>query len=138
MSALYLETSAVMAWLFSEGRAAEVQGAVDAAQQVATSSLTLTEAERTLVRAEVSGRLRSGDGQRLRGLLQRAQIAWLKMMMTDEILSRACMPFPMEPVRTLDAIHLATALAFTRTLPDIKVLSLDRRILQNAEALGIS
>jgi len=137
MSALYLETSAVATWLFSEERGADVRAAVDSARQVATSSLTLTEAERALVRAEVSGRLRSGDGQRLRGMLQRAQIAWLKMSIPDEILGRACMPFPVEPVRTLDAIHLATALAFARTLPDIRVLSLDRRILQNAEALGI-
>jgi hypothetical protein len=40
-------------------------------------------------------------------------------------------------VRTLDAIHLATALAFTGGFHDVRVLSFDRRILDHAQALGI-
>ena len=39
--------------------------------------------------------------------------------------------------RTLDAIHLATALAFTEAFPELGVVSLDRRILDNAESLGL-
>lgn len=138
MSALYLETSAVVTWLFSESRGDEIRKVIDGAQRVVTSSLTITATERTLVCAESSGRLRLADGQRLRGLLQRAQAAWPKMALTDEVLARAGMTFPVEPVRTLDAIHLATALAFSRTFPEIKVVSLDRRILQNAEAMGLT
>ena len=135
---VYLETSALLAWLFSETRAEEVRTSVDAARYVATSSLTLAEAERALVRIETEGGVRAGDAQRLRGVLAKAQTAWLRMPVSDEVLTRASARFPVEPVRTLDAIHLATALSFTKALPDIRVLSLDRRILQNAEALGIS
>jgi len=35
------------------------------------------------------------------------------MPVTDDILVRVGKPFPIEPVRTLDAIHLATAAALT-------------------------
>jgi hypothetical protein len=59
------------------------------------------------------------------------------MTVSDEVLRRAGRTFPVEPVRTLDAIHLATALEFTAVYPDLRVLSYDRRIRGNAEALGI-
>ena len=135
--AIYLETSSLLAWLFSESRGADVRASLDAAKYVATSSLTLAEAERAFVRLEAEGALRSGDAQRYRGALARARTQWLRLAISDEILARASAPFPVEPVRTLDAIHLATALSFTKAFPDIRVLSLDRRVMQNAEALGI-
>jgi predicted nucleic acid-binding protein len=134
---LYVETSAVLTWLLSQKRADEVRAAVDGAEAVVTSSLTFAETERALVRAETGGMLRAGDGQRLRGLLQRAQTAWMRMLISEEILARCGRPFPVEPVRTLDAIHLATALTFTKAFPDLRILSLDRRIRDNAKALGI-
>src|SRR5215471_17378338 len=43
----------------------------------------------------------------------------------QEILERVSHPFPEEPVRTLDAIHLATALLVGRTVADLALLSLD-------------
>ena len=45
-------------------------------------------------------------------------------------------PFPGEPIRALDAIHLATALVIRDIYPDLRVLSLDQRVRQNAAALG--
>ena len=137
MSSLYLETSAVLAWLLGQARADEVRATVDSAQVVVTSSLTFTEAERTMVRAENEELIRAADGQRLRGLLRRASSGWMRMMVTEDVLARAGRPFPVEPLRTLDAIHLATALTFTRAFSDLRLLSLDRRILENARALGI-
>jgi len=137
MSELYVETSAILTWLLAEKRADEVRGAVDAAETVVTSSLTLAEVERALLRAESDGTLRAGDGQRLRGLLQRARAGWTRMAVSEEVLDRASRPFPVEPVRTLDAVHLATALVFTRAFAGLRVFSFDRRILDNAAALGI-
>jgi hypothetical protein len=60
------------------------------------------------------------------------------MSLTADVLTRAGQAFPIEPVRTLDAIHLATALAFAEALPDLRMLTLDRRILDNAAALGLA
>jgi predicted nucleic acid-binding protein len=137
VSSLYLETSAVLAWLLGQALADEVRASVDSAQVVVTSSLTFTEAERTMVRAENEELIRAADGQRLRGLLRRASSGWMRMMVTEDVLARAGRPFPVEPLRTLDAIHLATALTFTRAFSNLRLLSLDRRILENARALGI-
>ena len=102
-----------------------------------TSSLTFAETERAVIRAESEGLIRAADGQRLRGLLQRASSGWMRMTVSEEILARAGRSFPVEPIRTLDAIHLATALAFTRAFSDLQILSFDRRLLDNARALGL-
>ena len=40
-------------------------------------------------------------------------------------------------MRTVDAIHLATALELAAAFPDLQLLSFDRRVRDNAEALGI-
>ncbi len=137
MSSLYVETSAVLTWLLGETRADEVRVTVDSAEVVVTSSLTFTETERAVVRAESERLIRAADGQRLRGLLRRASSGWMRMTVSEDVLARAGRPFPVEPVRTLDAIHLATALAFTRAFSDLRLLSFDRRLLENARALGI-
>lgn len=138
MSAVYLETTALLDWLLGQSRGGQVRKTLDAASVVATSELTLTEAERALVRAEHEQLLTGGDGQRLRGLLQRSRNAWMLMTVSEEVLARAGRPFPVEPVRTLDGIHLATALVFTRALPELRLLSFDRRITENALALGLT
>jgi hypothetical protein len=52
------------------------------------------------------------------------------------VLDRAREPFPSEPIRTLDAVHLAAALAVRKEIPDLQVLSPDERVRTNAEALG--
>ena len=138
MSAVYLETSALLSWLLGQSRSGEVRKTLDAASVVLTSELTLTEAERALVRAEHEQLLTGGDGQRLRGLIQRSRNAWMLMTVSEEALSRAGRPFPVEPVRTLDGIHLATALVFTRAFAELRILSFDHRITENARALGIA
>jgi predicted nucleic acid-binding protein len=138
MKAVYLESSALLQWLLGQSHAAEVRKAVDSAEVVLTSILTMIEVERVLIRAESQGELRGGDAQRLRGLLNRAQAAWTRMAVSEEVLSRAARAFPLEPVRTLDAIHLATALQFAAVFPDLRMLSFDRRVSRNAEALGLT
>ena len=136
MSTISLESSAVVHWLLGQSRAAEVRKSVDQAKVVLTSMLTLTETERVLIRAESQGVLRGGDARRLRGLLNRVQGSCTRMAVSAEVLARAGRSFPIEPVGTLDAIHLATALEFAAAFPDLRVLSFDRRVCGNAEALG--
>ena len=55
----------------------------------------------------------------------------------DDLLRRAADPFPVEPVRTLDALHLATVLSYVQEVAPLDVLSTDDRIRQNAAALGL-
>jgi uncharacterized protein with PIN domain len=138
MSGVYLESSALLAWLFDEPDAARVIRAVDQAEVVATSSLTIVEAERAIHRAVARRLIKEAAAQRLRGWLTHERSNWITMALTADVLTRAGRAFPVEPVRTLDAIHLATALAFTEALPDLKMLALDRRVLENATSLGLA
>jgi uncharacterized protein with PIN domain len=137
MTAVYVETSAVLCWLLGEPEATEVRRRVDGAKLVATSVLTFVESERALIRAEAVGKLTGGDAQRLRGMLHRARTGWVVMEVSEQVRDRAARAFPVEPVRTLDAIHLATALAFSAVFPELRMLSFDARVRDNCEALGI-
>jgi predicted nucleic acid-binding protein len=135
---VYLETSAVLAWLFGETTADAVRRTVDEAEMIVTSVITVVETQRALVRAEMGGHIAAADRQRLRGLLARAQRGWTMMEVSAEVREMAGGRFPVEPLRTRDGVHLATALAFARAYPDLQVFSLDRWILVNATALGLA
>jgi predicted nucleic acid-binding protein len=137
MSTIYLDSSALVAWMFGEARAAGVKQALDSASAVVTSELTIVESHRAVLRAERRSALMEGDAQRLRGLLRRISDSWIRIGLFDDVLARAARPFPVEPVGTLDALHLATALEFAQAFPDLRIVSFDDRILDNARALGL-
>ena len=137
MKVVYADTSAVLAWLLGDESRLRARRVVDSADQVVTSVLTLVEATRAIQRAANEQRVAAVDASRLRGLLARTTTAWELMEITPEIRVRAGEPFPVEPVRTLNAIHLATALQFARALPELSVLTFDERILANLEQLSL-
>lgn len=137
MKVVYGETSAVLAWLLGDETRHRVRRVIDSADRVVTSALTLIEANRGILRAANERRVTGTDASRLKELLSRTINAWELLEITPEIRIRAGEPFPIEPVRTLDAIHLATALRFARVFPDISVLSFDERIVVNLEPLGL-
>jgi predicted nucleic acid-binding protein len=138
MKALYLESSAVVAWLLGESSAADVIRAMNEAEVRVTSQLTLVEIERVIRRSVALRLIRDASAQKLRGLLARHRKKWITMALTESVLARAGCAFPIEPVRTLDAIHLATALAFSEAYPELEMLTFDRRISENATALGLA
>jgi predicted nucleic acid-binding protein len=53
-----------------------------------------------------------------------------------EVLERAGRRFPAEPLRTLDALHVASALSVQAAISGLALLSLDRRVRENGAALG--
>jgi hypothetical protein len=55
---------------------------------------------------------------------------------TDAVLARVRRPFPVEPVRTLDAVHLATAELLGEPPQLVTVVTRDGRVRDNARALG--
>ena len=55
---------------------------------------------------------------------------------TDAILTRVRKPFPIEPIRTLDAVHLATTELLGEPPPLVVVVTRDVRVRENATALG--
>jgi predicted nucleic acid-binding protein len=134
---VYGETSAVLSWLLGDETRHRVRRIIDSADRVVTSVLTLIETRRGIVRAANERRVTGIEASRLKGLLDRTTTAWALLEITPEIRVRAGEPFPVEPVRTLDAIHLSTALQFDRVFPGISVLTFDERILVNLEPLGL-
>ena len=75
--------------------------------------------------------------QEVRSRLEAATTSWNVLRTGAVIMNRARRPFPHEPLRALDALHLATALRIAEFQPDLQVLTFDRRIRSNAAALGL-
>ena len=57
---------------------------------------------------------------------------------TDAVLARVRRPFPVEPIRTLDAVHLATAELLDEPPQLMTIVSRDDRVRDNAVALGFA
>ena len=131
---VYVESSALLAALL-EGDAPAIQR-MRAADRLITSALTFAEANRALARARVSGRLSAAEERdAIRGLLtfrRRCEI----VDVSDEVLVRAGRPFPIEPIRTLDAIHIATAELLSEPPQVVMFVTRDKRVSENARSLG--
>ena len=69
-------------------------------------------------------------------MLGAAAFRWHILKIAGDVIERARRPFPQEPIRTLDALHLSSALVARSALPGLELLSLDERIRDNARALG--
>ena len=137
MTAIYLESSVVLAWLLGEPGSDWVRQVIDTARLVQTSRLTLVEVERGLVRAVHAGRVSEADARRARSLLTGAAQQWAVLALSEPVCARAGQGFPVEPVRAMDALHLASALQAVGAEADLRMLSHDDRVNRNAEALGI-
>jgi predicted nucleic acid-binding protein len=134
---LYAESSALLAWLLAEDSGEAVRAEIQGASAVASSRITLVECERGLSRAVLDGRASLGLAGAARAALAGASVRWTLADVTEEILDRARRPFPHEPVRTLDALHLATLVLLQPRIPDLAVLSVDDRVRRNAQLLGV-
>jgi len=133
---LYAESSAVLAWLFEEPSAGQVGELLRKAEMVVASDLTLVECSRALVRAGVVGDLSEYEAAGRRRVLESTATEWNVLAMGEEVVQQARRRFPCEPVRTLDALHIASALTARRLIPDLALLSLDKRVRENGSALG--
>ena len=129
----YVESSALVAALLEGDDAAKVS--VRAQGRRITSALTLAETSRAILRARLSGRI---TAQQQRAALLTVQTFARRsylVSITTAILAQAGRPFPVEPIRTLDAIHLATAAALGEPSL-VTIITRDVRIRDNAVALG--
>jgi predicted nucleic acid-binding protein len=135
---LYAESSAVLSWLLGDEDTERVREILASAQIIFASDLTLVECDRVLVRSVHLGRLSESRAAELAADLSRVAENWVLLRLNPEVLERARRPFPAEPVRTLDAIHLASALMARRAVPDVAVLSFDRRVRRCGEQLGLA
>jgi predicted nucleic acid-binding protein len=103
---------------------------------VTASDLTLIECDRVLIRAVVLGEIDEATAADRRAHLNGAAAHWHVWRLSADIVDRARRPFPLDPIRSLDAIHLASALAVRSVVPGVDLLSLDERIRRSGEQLG--
>jgi predicted nucleic acid-binding protein len=136
-ASLYVESSGLLAWLLGEAQGEETRRLLADAGQVLTSELTLIECDRVLIRTEALGDITAARRADLTAVLRAATARWSVLKVDGEVVARARRPFPQEPVRTLDAIHLASALVARSAVKDLAVLSLDDRIRAAGRLLGL-
>jgi len=134
---VYAESSAVLAWLLGEPSGGGVRRVLSGADRVVSSALTALESAGALARAHATGRVGRTEQLAALRLLDVAETGWDVHAVSDRVLARARAGFPEEPVRTLDAIHLATASLFRDAIGPMTLLSFDERIRSNARALGL-
>jgi predicted nucleic acid-binding protein len=130
----YWESSAVLAALLEHDPAATQ--ALAAPGRFVTSALTVAEVRRSIARARHAGRL--DDAAELE-VTREALRLFESCELHDvdrEIMDRVARPFAREPVRTLDAIHLATIEEITTHPQHTTVVTRDDRIRENARAMG--
>lgn len=135
---VYAESSAVLAWLLGEPPGATVAEILSGSDGVIASDLTLVECERVLIRAWTGGSMNEADRNDQSATLAHAASHWTRLRLDEVVVDRARRPFPIEPIRTLDALHLASALVARSAAPGLRFLSLDQRVRENAERLGFS
>jgi predicted nucleic acid-binding protein len=122
---IYLDSSVALAQLFAEDRSA----ATTLAQAPLISS--------RLLEYEVWNRIHArGFTQSHRDEAQALIDRVTLMDLTPSVLARALAPLPV-PVRTLDALHLATAIYLCERGDVIELASFDRRLLAAARALDV-
>jgi predicted nucleic acid-binding protein len=134
---LHAESSAVLAWLPDENSAAAVRQSLAAAEIIVASDLTLIECDRVILRAAALGELTEAEAADRRAHLTAAASHWQILRVAPEIVERARQPFPGEPIRTLDAIHLASALTARTAIVGLMLLSLDDRVRKAGKRLGL-
>ena len=129
-----MESSALVAALLE--RDAAVTRKIPRGTQQMTSALTMAEAARALIRARATGRLTAEEERAAARALQTFERRCFILDVDRAVLDRVRRPFPVEPIRTLDAVHLATAELIGEAPPLVTIVTRDDRVRKNAEALG--
>jgi hypothetical protein len=122
---IYLDTSVALAHLLAEDRCPPA--ALWAEDLVASR----------LLEYELWVRINARDLARSHGDMTRLLLARISFVeMHRAVLGRALQPFA-HTVRTLDALHLATAAFMRERGHDLCLASYNQRMIQSAEAMGI-
>ena len=101
-----------------------------------TSALTLAEAGRAIIRARATGRLTAAEERAAVRALQVFERRCFILDVDRAVLARVRRPFPIEPIRTLDAVHLATTELLGEPPQVVTIVTRDVRVRDNARALG--
>lgn len=129
-----MESSALVAALLEHDTTA-IRAPAGSVRYV-TSALTLAEAGRAIIRARAGGRLSVAEEQAAVRALRTFERRCFVLDVDRAVLARVSRPFPLEPIRTLDAVHLATAELLGEAPQLVTIVTRDARVRENAVALG--
>jgi uncharacterized protein len=129
----YVDTSVLLRIVLGEPKPLREWGKIESAL---SSELIRVEALRSIDRARVLLRLDDTDvAERRAGVLE--LLSGFRLARIDRrVIERAADPFP-TLLRTLDAIHLATADLIRRTTKDLVFATHDRELGTAARAIGL-
>lgn len=126
---LYVDTSAVLRAVLERGLSPEVEQRLGETRYLITSRLSLIESARALHRLRRQGtpEVTLADVARELDSLWARCTVW---ELTRDVCELAARAAPHHPLRTLDALHLATWLIARRRLGDVELLTTDSRLEQ--------
>jgi predicted nucleic acid-binding protein len=131
---VYIDTSVILRRLLNEPRQVPGWGKWKVAY---ASRIWLTEAQRTVDRLRLEGRLDDENVARMREDIRQVHAALHIVPVSEDILTRAGEPFP-TTLGTLDAIHLASALAVHAEVELDRFLTHDRSLAVAATSMGFA
>lgn len=132
MPRLYLDTSAVLRAVVEAGMSPDVEGRLGDAEVLVTSWLSLLESARALVGLRLTAATtepRLADAERQVAAVWARCVIW---ELTPAVCDLAGRVAPTVPLRTLDALHLATFVLARSRIDDLELLSVDERLLSAA------
>lgn len=127
-TAIYVDSSAILRAVLEAGMTPAVERKIEEAQILLTSRLSQIECARALLR------LRGVPGTsaaRLADAERQVDTLWARCELwgiTGPVCDLACRVAPTKPLRTLDAIHLATFLFARKRIAGLDLLTTDRRL----------
>jgi predicted nucleic acid-binding protein len=131
---LYLDTSAVLRAALEAGTTPEIETRIRAAPVLITSRLSLVESGRAMLKAR---ELPAVSEERLADVEREIEAVWARCEiweLTRGVCELARQVAPRKPLRTLDALHLATFVLARRRIEGLELLTVDARL---AEAVGV-
>ena len=128
----YIDSSIVVRLVFAE---AAPLGAWSQIERGLSSALLRVECLRVVDQARIRFGLPDGEVARRRGAMLELLDGIEQLPLDSSVLHRAEEPFP-TTLGTLDALHLATALAIRNELPSVMLATHDERLGLAASALG--
>ncbi len=128
----YVDSSALLRVVLGERGAVREWSRIDVA---VSSEITKVECSRTLERARLKLRLDDEDVARRRSELLEHFDAFDVVPLQPSVLARAAEPFPTS-LRTLDALHLATAELVRARYAGLRFITHDRELATAARSLG--
>jgi predicted nucleic acid-binding protein len=135
---LYLDTSALVKLYFEEIGSAEVRKRVGSAAFVATSRVAYVETLSGLARKTREGTVSSTDRSRALKVFHQDWKQFFVVEVSDPVCRRAGELVNAHPLRSLDAIHLASALLVReRTEAVVEFAAFDRRLSHAAASEGL-